>query len=359
MKTFCRDITSTVSQRAAKGAIVKKIIPNKAGKQTESLSVFDADYLSAFVLSVTKHFIVINKPHDVRMNGDFDTTVEKLLLKNIPGASLDSLKNIHQLDYATSGVLCVGRTREAAAIGSLAFASRETQKEYIAVVEGTLCLDRWPLKEYNAQYSNEESKFLEKDHSMRKRQHSMMASDNVNDECKPSWQLEIMQTSLKICLTELGILLCNELHQKNSELNYLASVKESDFQRDHRLRKRLRKALKCCGVLLEDKMPESKQSVSTCVQNESTKLQCVSSECSEISMNDKVESEVKEMVRIFKYNHASGHRLVVRVPVANIEGDFRMELGHTNNPGKFSETVVEIMEHAIYQVFKYFSIYCT
>ena len=42
------------------------------------------------------------------MNGDFNVTVEKLLLKWLPGITIASMKWIHQLDYATSGVLCIG-----------------------------------------------------------------------------------------------------------------------------------------------------------------------------------------------------------------------------------------------------------
>jgi len=43
---------------------------------------------------------------------------------------------IHQLDYATSGVLAIARHREAATIGGFAFSRRETHKEYCAVLLG-------------------------------------------------------------------------------------------------------------------------------------------------------------------------------------------------------------------------------
>jgi 23S rRNA-/tRNA-specific pseudouridylate synthase len=57
------------------------------------------------VLYKDDHYLVIDKPCDVRMNGDFDVTVEKLVLAAFPALKCSDLKWIHQLDYATSGVL--------------------------------------------------------------------------------------------------------------------------------------------------------------------------------------------------------------------------------------------------------------
>ena len=42
----------------------------------------------------------------------------------------------HQLDYATSGVLCVARSRKAAADACKLFADRKTTKEYLAILDG-------------------------------------------------------------------------------------------------------------------------------------------------------------------------------------------------------------------------------
>ena len=57
------------------------------------------------ILSMDDDYIVLDKPADVRMNGDFGTTVEKLLVHSFPKLANVNLKWIHQLDYATSGVL--------------------------------------------------------------------------------------------------------------------------------------------------------------------------------------------------------------------------------------------------------------
>lgn len=55
------------------------------------------------ILYRNEHFIAINKPHDVRMDGDFDETIEKLLISTIQGTTKSNFKWIHQLDFATSG----------------------------------------------------------------------------------------------------------------------------------------------------------------------------------------------------------------------------------------------------------------
>lgn len=80
------------------------------------------------------------------MSGDFNVTVEKLLLKWLPGITIASMKWIHQLDYATSGVLCIGLNRKAAAVACSAFEHRQVKKEYIAVLQGHIDINRWKKK---------------------------------------------------------------------------------------------------------------------------------------------------------------------------------------------------------------------
>lgn len=104
------------------------------------------------ILHQCDNYIVINKPHDIRMDGDFNVTIQKLLLKWIPNSSLENVKWVHQLDYATSGVLCVARNKDSAAIASSAFATRSTFKQYIAVLQGRLVLDKWPLRTQRYHY---------------------------------------------------------------------------------------------------------------------------------------------------------------------------------------------------------------
>jgi 23S rRNA-/tRNA-specific pseudouridylate synthase len=92
------------------------------------------------ILLYTNNYLCIDKPCDLRMNGDFDNSVEKLVFSTFPNLKADNvnLRWVHQLDYATSGALCIGLNRSAAARASLAFSARLTKKLYIAIVKGHL-----------------------------------------------------------------------------------------------------------------------------------------------------------------------------------------------------------------------------
>ena len=124
-----------------------------------------------------ENYVVLHKPPDLRMDGPHGATVHKLLLFLFPTPWLlrssgdadfgydydvtgdngwlklherllesisffsnrtclvdDPFRMVHQLDFATSGVLLVGRTRQAAAAACRSFEQRRTDKVYVAVV---------------------------------------------------------------------------------------------------------------------------------------------------------------------------------------------------------------------------------
>ncbi|CAM9559237.1 unnamed protein product, partial [Chrysoparadoxa australica] len=99
------------------------------------------------VLHRDEEFMVLHKPADVRMDGEFNVSMEKLIKHWLPGinfcmyfasqASITKVKpSAFRLDYATSGVLLIALTKKACSKGSDCFASRAAGKEYLAVVEG-------------------------------------------------------------------------------------------------------------------------------------------------------------------------------------------------------------------------------
>ncbi|KAG7377872.1 RNA pseudouridylate synthase domain-containing protein 1 [Phytophthora pseudosyringae] len=94
------------------------------------------DQLMLRVLSRDEHFVVLNKGPDERMDGAFDVTLEKALARDFP--EVEKFRWIHQLDFATSGVLVVGANKEATATGCRLFREKQVQKEYLAVVRGHL-----------------------------------------------------------------------------------------------------------------------------------------------------------------------------------------------------------------------------
>jgi 23S rRNA-/tRNA-specific pseudouridylate synthase len=108
------------------------------------------------VIYQNEELLVVNKPFDVAMDGDRDVTVEKwvhlsqaeLLQRPLPagtqsekhngnkGPTKKDLKFVHQLDYATSGVLCLALSRDMAARLAHCFAMRYCRKDYLALLEG-------------------------------------------------------------------------------------------------------------------------------------------------------------------------------------------------------------------------------
>mmetsp|Transcript_29154 Transcript_29154/g.44079 ORF Transcript_29154/g.44079 Transcript_29154/m.44079 type:complete len:445 (+) Transcript_29154:162-1496(+) len=118
---------------------------------------------STTIILESEEYIVLNKPPDLRMDGDYPATVIKLLTYWYPPDSLQSpsanlmqkvsyltklsdlydneIRPCHQLDYATSGALLVGRTRRAAGIACEAFRNRTIDKIYLALVHGHVEID--------------------------------------------------------------------------------------------------------------------------------------------------------------------------------------------------------------------------
>lgn len=116
-------------------------------------------------------YIVINKPYNVRMDGDYPVTLEKLMPVSFPppppspsiqSSSLSSsiidkngrtsasrlyYHHCHQLDYATSGCLLYAKSSDAAAAATMLFEERKTRKEYLALVYGHIVTI--PQRSYN------------------------------------------------------------------------------------------------------------------------------------------------------------------------------------------------------------------
>ena len=114
------------------------------------------------VLYQNEELLVVNKPPNVAMDGEIDgLTVEKwvnesegmkaFMARDLPkgnvgkwnggltdNATKKRLRFIHQLDHPTSGILCLGFSKEMAARMAHCFQQRYAQKEYVAVLHGWL-----------------------------------------------------------------------------------------------------------------------------------------------------------------------------------------------------------------------------
>ena len=107
----------------------------------------DVDYVE--ILFENDELIAVNKPWDICINGDEEKcgpTVATLLQKKFPQLA-DSRVSYgfrfpHQLDYATSGALCIALTKEATRNISFLFKQRKVFKQYIALVGQHLCTNQ-------------------------------------------------------------------------------------------------------------------------------------------------------------------------------------------------------------------------
>ena len=93
------------------------------------------------ILHLDTNYVVIDKPADVRIDGDHEHTAVKLLAAELPQHA-DDLRHCHQLDYATSGVMCYALSRRAASAAGWLFEQRKTDKVYLALLEGHMASSR-------------------------------------------------------------------------------------------------------------------------------------------------------------------------------------------------------------------------
>ena len=107
------------------------------GAVPAALSVADAVYARALVLHEDAHLLVFNKPAGLAVQGG--SGVARSLEHLLAAFSKSNGKRprlVHRLDRETSGIIVAARTKPAAAFLSSAFAGREVEKSYLAIVCG-------------------------------------------------------------------------------------------------------------------------------------------------------------------------------------------------------------------------------
>lgn len=101
---------------------------------------------------VPSYTCVVNKPHDLRIDGNVPRSAEKLVQNEMKRLDPEHFTNptgnfgvrlVHQLDFATSGVLCFGLSKKAAAELHSLFSHRSAKKTYLALVWGHMTEDRY------------------------------------------------------------------------------------------------------------------------------------------------------------------------------------------------------------------------
>ncbi len=98
--------------------------------------------LSLKVIFEDDFLAIVNKPAGIEVSGNRKWTLENALPKNLLASSqADSLQYpeaIHRLDYPTSGVILIGKTREAVVKLNKMFANKQVSKIYFAVTIGKM-----------------------------------------------------------------------------------------------------------------------------------------------------------------------------------------------------------------------------
>lgn len=117
------------------------------GGENIRLSIPDEDYSKiklVFQLRVIyedEHLAIIHKPAGILVSGNSFKTISNALPQNIKRSVLkDAAKPqpIHRLDYATTGVLLVGKTSSSIRILNKLFEEKEINKTYYAITIGRM-----------------------------------------------------------------------------------------------------------------------------------------------------------------------------------------------------------------------------
>tara|TARA_B110000046_G_C13024583_1_gene413159 strand:+ start:1232 stop:2095 length:864 start_codon:yes stop_codon:yes gene_type:complete len=124
--------------------------------QSENSSTFERLKLNLDVLFEDDYLAIIYKPAGILVSGNKFVTIVNGLPQNLKKSKLsDAVKPqpIHRLDYATSGLLLVGKTSTAITKLGKLFENKEIQKTYFAITIGKMNLKgrlNYPIDKKNA-----------------------------------------------------------------------------------------------------------------------------------------------------------------------------------------------------------------
>lgn len=305
------------------------------------------------VLYQDDHFLAIDKPFDVRMDGDMDITVEKLLHARF--GSLDDpsqatrhnesrrgYKWVHQLDYATSGTLLIALDRQAAASATKAFAERKTFKEYLAMVYDHVMIRS------DFQRIDERDIDRLREHHMIDHVPKHLDADSHNEG--RNWQIACRDDLMALCIDALEKIDLSSLSNDSDmdEVTKYRKISLEEYQRNFKLRKQMRKFLKKLGYLPTD-VSSSIAAVNSLVDNDKSVNEPIGLIPSS-SLNPQpyvFNHSWPWNKNIYVYRCSTRNRDIiwVSIPIAEVSDHFPCEFGHDANPGRYAETEIEILEY--------------
>ena len=117
-------------------ALMDPLAPRKAddeGVKTTRIPPFE-EPVHIKVLHRCEDLLIVSKPYDLRIDGrGFGQTLERFVTREV---SMDKFRLVHQLDFATSGVITLGLTKKGAGKAGVLFFRRNTEKFYVAIGVG-------------------------------------------------------------------------------------------------------------------------------------------------------------------------------------------------------------------------------
>ncbi|CAG8582298.1 1179_t:CDS:2 [Ambispora gerdemannii] len=104
------------------------------------------------ILYRDSEFLIVDKPYDMRIDGETNRgpTVQSSLYHHHPTLPAP-LRNVHQIDHATSGCYCLALTSLSASLACVAFMERRVRKTYLAMVRGWMKEVRYVVEQPIAQ----------------------------------------------------------------------------------------------------------------------------------------------------------------------------------------------------------------
>ncbi|EFC38634.1 predicted protein [Naegleria gruberi] len=175
------------------------------------------------IIFKSRDVLVIDKPNDLHIDGDYELTVEKLInnyypemenpleeIQHKPGhtPSRRKLKFCHQLDYATSGILCLAFTRESCAKITYPFQQRTAQKQYLAVLRGHVLINDFEILTFIGEDPSDERKFRMRNFYLG-REKTLLSELNTEEEIQEAKKSRESLT--------FGSVLCRGFYHKDND----------------------------------------------------------------------------------------------------------------------------------------------
>ena len=117
-------------------ALLDPLAPRKAddeGVKTTRIPPFE-EPVHIKTLHRCEDLLIVAKPYDLRIDGrGFGQTLERFVTREVP---MDKFRLVHQLDFATSGVITLGLTKKGAGKAGVLFSRRHTEKFFVAIGVG-------------------------------------------------------------------------------------------------------------------------------------------------------------------------------------------------------------------------------